>query len=51
MKIAGQIPDARLITNVGEGHTVVGQGNSCIDDLIAAYLVDLTPPEDNTVCD
>jgi len=51
VKIAGQIPDARLITNVGEGHTVVGQGNSCIDDLIAAYLVDLTPPEDNTVCD
>lgn len=48
--VAKQIPGAVLVTNEGEGHTVVGQGKPCIDDLATAYLVDLTVPEDGTTC-
>jgi pimeloyl-ACP methyl ester carboxylesterase len=48
--VAKQIPGAVLVTNEGEGHTIVGQGKPCIDDLVAAYLVDLTVPDDGTTC-
>ena len=40
-----------LLTYEGEGHTIGGQGNDCVDDAVAAYLVDLEPPEDGTTCD
>jgi TAP-like protein len=29
----------------------VGLGDSCIDDAVTKYLVDVEPPEDGTVCD
>lgn len=48
--VADQIPGAVLVTNEGEGHTIVGLGKPCIDDLALAYLVDLTVPDDGTTC-
>jgi pimeloyl-ACP methyl ester carboxylesterase len=37
-----------LVTFEGTQHTVVFQGNTCIDDIAAKYLMDLTvPPEDS----
>jgi pimeloyl-ACP methyl ester carboxylesterase len=36
-----------LLTYDGTGHTVVGQGVDCIDDAVAAYLVDLELPSAN----
>jgi pimeloyl-ACP methyl ester carboxylesterase len=48
--VAEQIPGAVLVTNEGDGHTIVGQGKPCIDDLVRDYFVDLTVPEDGTVC-
>jgi len=49
--VAGQIPGAVLVTNEGEGHTIVGQGKPCIDDMVRDYLVDLTVPEDGLTCE
>lgn len=51
VRIAEQVPGARLVTYVGEGHTVVGRGESCIDDLVADYLVELRPPDDGVRCE
>ena len=44
-------PARVLVTNEGEGHTIVGQGKPCIDDMVTDYFVDLTVPEDGLVCD
>lgn len=49
--VAEKLESGVLVTNQGDGHTVVGNGNPCIDDLVAAYLVDGQVPEDGTVCD
>ena len=48
--VAEQIPGAVLVTNEGEGHTIVGQGKPCIDELFLAYLVDEALPDDGTTC-
>ncbi|MGN6696135.1 MAG: alpha/beta hydrolase [Aquihabitans sp.] len=48
--VAKQIPGAVLVTNEGEGHTIVGQGKPCIDDIADAYFVDLEVPKDGTTC-
>lgn len=48
--VAERIPDARLITNVGEGHTIYANGKACVDDAVDAYLLDLTAPEDGLRC-
>lgn len=50
LRIAQQIPDARLVTNVGEGHTIYAQGKACVDDPVTTYLIDLTAPEDGLWC-
>ena len=39
-----------LVTFDGTQHTVVFQGNTCIDDIAARYLVDVTVPPPNTRC-
>jgi len=51
VKVAAAIPGARLITNVGEGHTVFASGKPCIDRAASAYLVDLTLPDEDLRCD
>jgi len=48
--VAKQIPGAVLVTNEGEGHTIVGQGKPCIDDMVRDYFVDLTAPDDGLTC-
>jgi hypothetical protein len=48
--VAKQIPGAVLLTHEGEGHTIVGQGDTCVDDVATAYLVDLEVPSDGTTC-
>lgn len=39
-----------LLTFQGTQHTVVFQGNRCVDDIAASYLVDLTVPPPDTTC-
>lgn len=51
VKVAGSIPGARLITNVGEDHTVYARGKPCIDGAASAYLVDLTLPVEGLRCE
>jgi pimeloyl-ACP methyl ester carboxylesterase len=50
VRTAERLESGVLLTYEGEGHTVVGNGVSCIDDAVARYLVDLEPPEDGTTC-
>jgi hypothetical protein len=41
--LAGQLSSGRLVTYVGDGHTVYGTGKSpCVDQAVNAYLIDLT---------
>jgi pimeloyl-ACP methyl ester carboxylesterase len=39
-----------LLTFDGTQHTVVFQGNACVDDIAARYLVDVTVPPPDTRC-
>jgi pimeloyl-ACP methyl ester carboxylesterase len=39
-----------LVTFEGTQHTVVFQGNTCVDDIAARYLVDVTVPPPDTRC-
>ena len=49
--LAGQLASGRLITYVGDGHTVYGGGRSpCVDRAVDAYLIDLTPPAAGLRC-
>jgi pimeloyl-ACP methyl ester carboxylesterase len=48
--VAETLANGILITNEGEGHTVVADGKECIDELVVGYLVDDIVPEDGTVC-
>ncbi|MET0902112.1 MAG: alpha/beta hydrolase [Acidimicrobiales bacterium] len=49
--VAETLATGVLVTNEGDGHTVVGNGKDCIDDLVAAYLVDDVVPEDGYTCE
>lgn len=48
--LASQLPDARLVIYVSEGHTAYGRGSSCVDDAVDNYLVKLTLPTNGTRC-
>lgn len=48
--VAERLTRGVLVTNEGDGHTVVGNGKTCIDALVARYLVDLVVPENGTTC-
>lgn len=50
VSLAERLQSGVLLTYDGDGHGVVGQGVSCIDDAVVAYLVDLHPPEDGSTC-
>ena len=39
-----------LVTFEGTQHTVAFQGNACIDDIVATYLVDVKVPAPDTRC-
>ena len=51
VRTAERLASGVLLTYEGDGHTVVGQGVECVDEIVASYLVDLEPPEDGTTCD
>jgi hypothetical protein len=46
---AGMLPNSRLLTLNGWGHTSLGR-STCIDRYITGYLVNLTLPPAGTVC-
>lgn len=48
--VAERLESGVLVTNEGEGHTVVADGNPCIDAIVEAYLVDGVIPADGTTC-
>lgn len=48
--VAERLESGVLVTNEGEGHTIVFQGNGCIDDLVTAYLVDASVPDEGITC-
>jgi pimeloyl-ACP methyl ester carboxylesterase len=50
VQVAETLENGVLLTNEGDGHTVVADGKPCVDDIVTAYLIDLTTPEDGTVC-
>ncbi len=50
--VAERLESGVLVTNEGEGHTVSSAtARTCIDDLVAAYLVDGDVPEDGYTCE
>jgi pimeloyl-ACP methyl ester carboxylesterase len=50
VRTAERLESGVLLTYDGDGHTVVADGVDCVDDIVAAYLVDLEVPEDGTTC-
>jgi pimeloyl-ACP methyl ester carboxylesterase len=50
VRTAENLESGVLLTYEGDGHTVVGNGVGCVDDIVVKYLVDVEPPEDGTTC-
>ena len=48
--VAERLADGVLVTRDGDGHTIVFQGDACIDALTIAYLVDEVVPPAGTRC-
>jgi len=48
--LSQQLESAVLLTNDAEGHTGYLQLNDCVDDIVNAYLLDLTVPAEGTTC-
>jgi hypothetical protein len=44
------LPNSRLLTFVGDGHTGQGRGNGCIDDAIDAYYLEGKVPAADLTC-
>jgi pimeloyl-ACP methyl ester carboxylesterase len=51
VRLARALPHAMLLSHTGSAHTIYGQGDSCVDDIVESYLVDLTPLPANAHCD
>lgn len=47
--LAGELRSGTLLTWEGDGHVSLGK-SQCIDDAVAAYLIDLKLPPSGTVC-
>lgn len=48
--LAASIPNAGLLTHRGEGHTIVGSGDPCVDGAATDYLVTGRLPESDLTC-
>ncbi len=50
VQLAETLDSGVLVTFEGDGHTVVSNGEPCIDDIVTAYLLNGEAPDDGTVC-
>ncbi len=48
--LARQLPTSTLLTYTGDGHTVYGNGEACIDEPVDRYLITGTPPDAGISC-
>jgi pimeloyl-ACP methyl ester carboxylesterase len=48
--VADRLAAGVLVTHEGDGHTIVFQGDGCIDDLVVAYLIDEAVPPAGSRC-
>ena len=48
--LADALDSGHLLTYEGDGHTVVGRGNDCIDLAVTAYLATGAMPADGATC-
>ena len=48
--LRAQLPTSRLLTHRGDGHTVYGDSNLCIDNFADTYLLAGDLPDPGTVC-
>jgi pimeloyl-ACP methyl ester carboxylesterase len=48
--LVDQLGTGVLVTREGDGHTAYASGNSCIDDIVHAYLSEGTVPKDGVTC-
>jgi pimeloyl-ACP methyl ester carboxylesterase len=48
--VADRLASGVLVTNEGDGHTVVLDGKACIDRIVERYLIDLDAPPSGTTC-
>jgi len=49
LAVANRTPNAVLLTVETDGHTAYGS-STCVDDIVDAYLIDLTLPPPDTTC-
>ncbi|MGK2928816.1 MAG: alpha/beta hydrolase [Acidimicrobiales bacterium] len=50
VRVAERLESGVLLTHEGEGHTIVFQGNACVDALVVSYLVDVVVPANGASC-
>lgn len=48
--VADRLADGVLVTRDGDGHTIVFQGDGCIDAIVIAYLLDEVVPPPGSRC-
>lgn len=48
--LAAQLDSGHLVTYQGEGHTAYNKSNSCINDVVDAYLIDGVVPATDPLC-
>lgn len=49
-ELSDSLQNASLVMSEHWGHTVVGDGSPCVDDIVRSYLLDLALPAEGTVC-
>jgi pimeloyl-ACP methyl ester carboxylesterase len=49
-RLAAELDRAVLVTYQGDGHTIVAQGDPCVDAIAVAYLLTVALPPADTVC-
>jgi pimeloyl-ACP methyl ester carboxylesterase len=48
--VAALLPNSRLLSYAGWGHTATGGLSTCVDAAVTAYLIDKALPPEGTVC-
>jgi hypothetical protein len=50
VSLAEQLESGVLISYEGEGHTIYGQGDECVDGTVDAYFIEGVVPESDPNC-